>query len=111
MNVFEVIQKKIETVSNTAEKTFRNAMMGELSADMFRLGFSSSPSVIYNYEKLNKDEVLRAQLIRYFGNGRIMHEREIKSLEKQYDLVTMTAERFKDNIPEVNQRDIVNFAQ
>jgi len=107
-NVFEVIQEKIATINSDAVKTFNNASQGNLADEMFRLGFTHSPSVMKDYAKLDKIELLRARLIRYF-NCKVLHEDELHKLEKQYKLMTTLVDRFVDVVPLENQKDIVRF--
>jgi hypothetical protein len=109
-SVFEIIQNKIETVSATAVKTFKTSMVTNVSEELFRMGFTSSTSVVSEHKKLNQDEVLRARMIRYFG-CKVVYEEELKQMEVKYCLDTHKAERFKDAIPSDNQMDILKFVE
>lgn len=106
--VFEIIQNKISTVSADAVKTFSGAMVTNASEELFRMGFTSSKSVVDEHKKLNQEEVLRARMIRYFG-CKVLYESEIQKMEEKYSLATHHADRFKDAIPEENQQDILRF--
>lgn len=109
-SVFEVIQHKISTVSNEAVDTFKAAAKSNLTDEMWRLGFTSSVSVVDPRRTLNKGEVLRARMISYFG-GKVLYMQELKKLEKNYKLTTLPASRFMDSIPAVNQQEIVSFSE
>lgn len=107
-SVFEVIQSKIATVSAVAVETFNGALVSNMSDELYRMGFTSSKSVIDEHKKLNEDEILRARMIRYFG-CKVLYKEELVQFEVKYNLATHVADRFKDSIPEINQKDIVNF--
>jgi hypothetical protein len=109
-STFEVIQEKISTVSSRAVKTFKSAMVTNISEELYRMGFTSSKSVVDEHKKLNQEEVLRARMIRYFG-CKVLYQKEIDQLQSKYNLQTHKAERFKDAIPEENQMDIINFVE
>lgn len=109
-NVFEQIQEKIATVSVDAVDSFKKVITPHFGAEMYRMGFTSSISVIQANKDLNKMEILRAQLIRYF-DCKVLHDDEIKKLEENYNLMTASASRFKDVIPIDNQKDIVYFIE
>lgn len=109
-SVFEIIQNKIATVSSEAVDTFRTALVTNTSEELFRMGFTSSKSVVDEHKTLNKVEVLRARMIRYFGT-KVMYLSEIEKLESKYTLETHDAARFKDSIPSINQMDIVKFVE
>lgn len=108
--VFEVIQNKIASVSSQAIATFNDTIGTSLGAEMYRLGFTSSVSVVKDRDNVNEEEVLRARMIRYFGN-KVMYEGEVNKLCKRYNLVTLKADRFVDHIPVANQREILEFTQ
>lgn len=110
--VFEIIQERISTISSNAVKTFNNAKGStNFADDLYRLGFTESVSVVKDYEKLDKVEALRARLINYFGNGMVLNQKELTKFEKQYNLITAGAGRFKDAIPYINQKEIVEFSK
>jgi hypothetical protein len=109
-SVFEIIQSRIATVSSQAVATFHEALVTNTSDELFRMGFTSSKSVVDEHKKLNTKEVLRARMIRYFGT-KVLFEEEVRKLEVKYQLDTHVASRFKDAIPEVNQMDIINFCE
>ena len=109
-NVFEQIQEKIATVSIDAAESFQKTITPHYGAELYRMGFTSSVSVVQSVKDLNHTEILRAQLIRYFG-CKVLHDDEIKKLEANYKLMTASASRFMDVIPAVNQKDIVDFVE
>lgn len=108
VKAYEQIANRISTANKKSVDYYLNVFLGDV-VEIFslrELGFTSVQNL--QDQKIEEFDINRAKLKAFF-NKPVLHESELKELEKQFKLQRHVASRFVDRIPEANVQEILKY--